>query len=74
MSENGRKRFLPFLDTFGSRYKKKVSRNPHVSQVFVITNTNEIHLQSLNAVVVNLKVFDIMKVKEVLAKCGELKL
>ena len=27
MSRNGRKRFLPFIDTFGSKIRERVSRN-----------------------------------------------
>ena len=35
MSRNGRKRFLPFLDTFGSRISEKVSRNGRNDKMFL---------------------------------------
>ena len=36
VSRNGRKRVLPFLDTFGSRYKRKsVQKSPRKSGFFI---------------------------------------
>merc|ERR1711989_30932 len=43
VSRNRRKRFLPFLDTFGSKIREKVSRNRRNNKKCLEMGENEIH-------------------------------